>query len=204
MLSLALLGPFQAHVDKRPLTQFHTTKAQALLIYLAVEPQRMHQREGLMTLLWPDLPLKSAQQSLRQTLYRLRKVIEPDTAANPIILADRLTIGWNPDAPPLLDVAQFEALSSPVRSPEEWRQAANLYRGEFLADIYVTDSEAYESWALNRRAVYTRAAHELLQRLAAHYLAQGSYAEAETAVRRNLELDYFQEAAHRQLLTALS
>ena len=204
MLSLALLGPFQATFDDRPLTQFNTTKAQALLIYLAVERERIHQREALMALLWPGLPLESAQQSLRQTLYRLRQVIEPQKSDMPFILAERFTLTWNPDAPTALDVAQFEALSGLGRSPEEWQQAANLYRGEFLADFYVTDSETFEEWALNRRAAYHRTAQALLHRLADHYLSQNAHSEAESAVRRSLEMDYFQETAHRQLLQTLA
>lgn len=204
MLSLSLLGPFQSHLNERPLTQFHTTKAQALLIYLAVEAHQTHQREALMALLWPGLPLQSAQQSLRQTLYRLRQVIEPDELTVPFILAERFTLAWNPDAPLLLDVAQFETLSGLGRSTAEWQQAADLYRGEFLTDFYLSDSEVFEEWSRSRRAAYQRTAQELLQRLAAHHLGQNAYTEAETAARRNLELDYFQEAAHRQLVEILA
>jgi DNA-binding SARP family transcriptional activator len=73
MISLHLLGPFQAQLAGRPFTRFGTIRGQALLIYLAVEQARAHNREGLMTLLWPDMPLKSARQNLRQTIYLLRK-----------------------------------------------------------------------------------------------------------------------------------
>jgi DNA-binding SARP family transcriptional activator len=163
-----------------------------------------------MALLWPGLALDSAQQSFLQTLFRLRQVIEPGEPAEsgepaePFILAERFTLAWNPDAPSTLDVAQFEALSGLGRSPESWQQAADLYRGEFLADFYVADSEAFEEWALNRRAAYHRTAQALLYRLADHYLSQNAYPEAESAVRRSLELDYFQETAHRQLLQTLA
>ncbi len=74
-LRLSLLGPFTATLDDLPVGSFRTNKVQALLIYLAVERHRPHQREALMTLLWPDMPLGSAQVNLRQTLYRLRHAI---------------------------------------------------------------------------------------------------------------------------------
>ena len=78
-LRISLLGSFQASFDDRPLAPFRTSKVQALLIYLAVEalsePTVTHRREALMELLWPGLPLKSAQDNLRQTLYQLRKAI---------------------------------------------------------------------------------------------------------------------------------
>ena len=75
MLFLSLLGSFEAYIDKRPLTHFSTKKAQALLIYLAVQNQHVHQRESLMTLFWPDSPLKLAQQNLRQALHLLQKTV---------------------------------------------------------------------------------------------------------------------------------
>ena len=100
-LSLSVLGPFTASSDERPLTQFRTKSVQALLVYLACQPEA-HQREQLMTLLWPGLPQKSAQGSLRQTLYLLRKAI-PELPAKdgesmvPLLLADRQTVQINPN-----------------------------------------------------------------------------------------------------------
>ena len=79
-LSLSYLGPFRASLVERTLQKFRTNKTQALLIYLTTEAAFArgpvtHRRETLMELLWPDLPLKSAQVNLRQTLYRLRQAI---------------------------------------------------------------------------------------------------------------------------------
>lgn len=51
-LSLSLLGPAQFDLDSAPL-QFKTKLAQALLVYLAMEPAHAHSRESLATLLWP-------------------------------------------------------------------------------------------------------------------------------------------------------
>ena len=74
-LTLSLLGPFEAQLDGHQLTTFRTNKVKALLIYLTVEKERPVLREFLMQLLWPDTPRESAQTNLRQTLYRLRKMI---------------------------------------------------------------------------------------------------------------------------------
>lgn len=201
MLSLSLLGPFAARVNERPLTQLHSQKAQALLIYLAVEARQVHQRESLMALLWPDYPLKSAQQSLRQTLFLLRQAVE--SAENSLILAERFTVGMNQDAFSL-DVAQFELLAGNGRSPQEWQQAADLYRDHFLADFYLSDSDPFEEWAASKRAFYQRQMQDFLQRFVDHYLEIGDDAAAETAVRRQLTLDNLQETAHRQLIEILA
>ena len=71
ILSLALLGQISITLDDQPLVRLPTKSAQALLIYLACRPE-VHQRESLMTLLWPAKSSHLAQTNLRQTLYRLR------------------------------------------------------------------------------------------------------------------------------------
>jgi hypothetical protein len=77
--SIALLGAFRASYGDKALRRFRTNKVKALLIYLVTEaayqPGIEHRREFLMDLLWPDLPLGSAQENLRQTLYHLRKTL---------------------------------------------------------------------------------------------------------------------------------
>jgi hypothetical protein len=62
-LSLALLSSFQADFNGRPLSRFRTKGVQALLIYLACQPDQNYQRELLMTMLSPSLPRDPAGAS---------------------------------------------------------------------------------------------------------------------------------------------
>jgi hypothetical protein len=55
-LTVSLLGAFQATLDGRPITGFESNKVRALLAYLAVEADRLHSRDELIGLLWPDQP----------------------------------------------------------------------------------------------------------------------------------------------------
>lgn len=199
MLNLSLFGTFELHQDERPLPPLTSQKAQALLVYLAVEARQIHQRDKLMSLFWPDYPQKSAQQSLRQTLYLLRQTLQKEERDPPLILAERFTVTVNRELLSL-DIDQFAQMSENGRSPQAWQQAADLYRGHFLADFYLPDSEPFEEWVANKRAFYQRRMQALLQRLAHHYLEMGDDGAAETAVRRQLSLDNLQEAAHRQLM----
>lgn len=204
MLALSLLGPLAISFNKRPFSQLTSQKAQALLIYLAVEKEQVHQRDSLMTLFWPDYPQKSAQSSLRQTVYRLRQAIEPDKTEVPFILTDRFTVSWNPEAALHLDVTQFETLTGNGRSPQAWQQAIDLYRGDFLADFFLPDCDPFEQWAADKRAYYQRQAQTVSQQLVVHYLEAGNLDAAETTVRRQLALDSLQESAHRQLIEILA
>ena len=148
-------------------TSVRTNKAQALLIYLAVEAETAQRRDNLMLLLWPDLPLKSAQINLRQTLHRLRQAIpavatEAGAAAVPLLLADRQMVSLNPDGLIETDVEAFAKLISRPDNITALEQAAALYRGDFLSDFYLSDSGEFEAWAGLKRAEFRRQALEVL------------------------------------------
>ena len=137
-LSLHLLGPFEAEIEGIPLTRFRTKSVQALLIYLACQPDQAHRREGLIALLWPGLPQKSAQANLRQNLYLLRKAIPNVAAADggddvPYLVADRQTIQVNPEAAFEVDVLTFNQLLK--EGIDRYTEAVALFRGDFLCDF---------------------------------------------------------------------
>lgn len=78
-LRLKLLGGFRAELDAVavPLPR----KAQALLAFLALSPDRPQPRTKLATLLWGESPEEQARSSLRQTLFLLRRpLLERDPA----------------------------------------------------------------------------------------------------------------------------
>ena len=202
MLNLSLLGPFQAEINGHSIHHLKVQKAKGLLIFLAVEANQIHQREFLMSLLWPDSPLKSAQQNMRQALYLLRKNIGIEDEPS-LFLAERFTISWNPAVPLSLDITQFENLAH-SDNPDDWRQVVALYRGHFLADFYIPDSEPFETWAAYKRAVYLDLAQTTMVKLTSHYIVEGKWQDAESIARRLLELDELQETAHRSLIEILA
>ncbi len=208
-LSLQLLGPFSASVDGKSLGSFRTRLSQALLIYLACEPVR-HRREHLMTLLWPDVAQASAQQNLRQNLYFLRQLITDVDGANgqsrvPLILADRETVQLNPAAAVEVDARRFRTLlDAPSPDRQQMEAAAHLYRGDFLADFYLPDSNPFEEWAAARREALRRDALATLRQLTARYLADDAYDRAEACARRQLTIDPLHDSANRQLMEILA
>ena len=113
-LSIRVLGPFQATLGDKLLTDFRTKKVQALLVYLVIErePQR---RETAMTLLWPGLPERSARSNLRQIIYYLRKAMpvavsseNGDDGPGSLLIANRQIVQINPAADIQVDAIQFE------------------------------------------------------------------------------------------------
>jgi predicted ATPase/DNA-binding SARP family transcriptional activator len=206
-LSLSLLGPFAATLDQRPITRFRTKSAQALLIYLVCKPERSSSREGLLGLFWPELPQSSAQKRLRDALYWLRKTIPEVTSSSdsdlvPLLLADRHTVQISPAAAYELDIDRFNGLLN--QDIAEWPAAVNLYRGDFLADVYLPDSNNLEAWVSARRAELRRQMFQALDVLTNLALRSGDFATAEDYARRQLALDDLRESAHRQLMETLA
>lgn len=208
-LTLSLLGNFRADLNGRPLGRFRTNKVQALLIYLVSEPERAHRREFLMELLWPGLPLEAAQVNLRQTLYLLRQAI-PEVAASAesggvsLVIADRLTVQFNPAAVCDVDVARFLRRLHGRPAIADREQAIALYQGDFLADFYLSDSNEFEGWAEGKRTNLRRQAIETLDVLINHYSAQRDSERVITYTRRQLELDNLRETTWRQHMRALT
>ena len=211
-LTCALLGTFQASFGDKPLPPFRTSKTQALLVYLVVEAitadgehnqaRTSHPREALMELLWPNLQLRAAQDNLRQTLYQLRKAI-PDQhteegAPVRVLESSRLTVGINPAYHFSTDVAEF--LSHLHKGQLE--TAVSLYRGDFLANFYLTDSNDFEEWAQVHRNSYRRQAVNALDRLAVEFLENGRYEKVLQVTGQQLVIDDLNEGAYRQLMEA--
>src|SRR5258708_8492126 len=100
LLRVAVLGSPEVFHDGIRLT-FALRKAQALLLYLAVEGG-LHPRSKLAALLWPDSELHDARTALRNALALLRTLLD-DPAAHPThFLTDHELLGLNPQAPPEL------------------------------------------------------------------------------------------------------
>jgi WD40 repeat protein/serine/threonine protein kinase len=208
-LSLSLLGEFRAALDEQAVTTFRTRLAQAILIYLVVQPER-HRREHLMSLFWPDLPQASAQQNLRQNLYLLRQSIAAvDTRDGrsmvPLLLAERDFLQLNPMAAVHVDVRRLDALLDRIEpGSEELHEVVELYRGDFLADFYLPYSTPFEEWTTGRRETYRRRVMEVMGLLVDRALVAGEYEDAENIIRRQLAIDPLHEAANRRLIETLA
>ena len=203
-LSLSLLGPIAGTVNGRSL-EMSSSRAQALLAYVAMNQEYPQRREALMELLWPGMPPQSAQVNLRRALYLLRQALaaEDQSASDGLLLADRHTIQLDPDANVNLDVNRFCSLLRGSPSQEQLEDAIALYRGDFLSDFYLADSAPFEEWAAAQRADLRRQALEAYDRLVQQLIRQEAYDAAQTFVQQQLLLDPLHERGHRHLMEIL-
>jgi DNA-binding SARP family transcriptional activator/predicted ATPase len=204
-LSLSLLGPFEASLAGEPVTGFESDKVRALCAYLAVEAHRPHRRDSLAGLLWPDWSDRAARSNLRNALANLRTAIGDRRAAPSFLLITRETIQFNTASDHWLDVAAFSAwVEADPPAAHELEEAVALYRGGFLEGFFVKDSPAFEDWSLLTRERLLRQALAAFDWLVKYYEQRGEYEQARDYAWRQVELEPWQEEAHRQLMRLLA
>jgi len=206
-LSMSLLGPFDATIGGTPINRFRTKSVQGLFIYLAVEGQAdgRLKREKLAELFYPDYTPPSGRKNLRQTLYELRQDLADagQAAGDPLILADRQSVGLSPAWQIQLDTCAFEA-GIEDGGLARLEETAALYRGDFLCDFFLPDSGSFENWAASRRAYYRRLALNLYERLLETLLDSQMLKRAEHYARLQTALDELNENAARRLMEILA
>ena len=200
-LSLSFLGPFQVALDGQAVAGFESNKARALLAYLAVESHRPHARESLAGLLWPDFHNHSAINNLRSALASLRGTIADRAADPPYLLITRATIQFNRASDYELDVESFAAAAP--RTIEEMEAVVAMYRGDFLEGFSLPDSTPWEGWLRVRREEFRHRALDALIHPGQQYQNDGQIDQAIHCARRQLELEPWDELAHRRLMRLL-
>lgn len=222
-LALALLGPMQVMVNGQPIITFPYEKVRALFAYLAIESSYPHHRDRLAALLWSDQSESNARSNLRKALSTLRHLLGDSTVDSPLFITTRNTIQFNPTGEHTLDVAILNQLlvkpsypagnhhqhshSDAELSPEcvsDLEQAVALYRGAFLDRIQLPDSEAFEAWVMLNRQRFHEFIVNACAALVTHYEHQHNYQKAEHYVQRQLQLEPWNESAHRCLMGILA
>jgi LuxR family transcriptional regulator, maltose regulon positive regulatory protein len=153
-----------------------------------------------MDALWPELPVGAAWSNLKNAIYRLRRVLEPQLLprqASPFLVAEgpsyRLLLGphdrW--DAAEYLQ--QAEAAQRSCRD-EDFAAAAALYGGDYLPD------DIYEDWTIELRE-RLRSAYERLVLVWGEALAgEGACEQAIEVIEHLLRVNPTLETAHRALM----
>jgi|SRR5579859_119284 len=215
-LSVALLGPLQVTLDGKPVTTFEYKKVQALLAYLAVEAGQPHSRASLANLLWPDLADAVARRNLTQALSSIRQSIGHTGRNDLFLTVTNEGVQFNLTSDTELDLAEFNTLLAACDAhthrsietctacAERLGRAATLYRGDFLAHFSLGDSVPFEEWAQVKRESLRQRALTALAHQSAYHERHGHVEQATALARRQLELDPWHEAVHRQIMRLLA
>jgi LuxR family transcriptional regulator, maltose regulon positive regulatory protein len=199
IVTLGRFAVFQAgeHIGT---ARWDRPKVQKLFKYLLTARNHCAHRDVLMDALWPDLPVSAAWSNLKNALYRLRRVLEPQLLprqTSRFLGAEgpsyRLLLGpqdrW--DAAAFLRQAETAQRS---RRDEDFAAAAALYNGDYLPD------DIYEDWTIELRERLCSAYKRLLLAWGEVLAGQGAYEQAIEVTEHLLRLAPSLETAHRDLM----
>jgi len=166
-------------------------KVRALLAYLALErPHRLHARDTLRALFWPELDEEHARSNLRRALFVLRAQIGSEA----LITRGQEEVGLDRERF-WCDAVAFDELAG--KDPEG---ALALYRGELLPAVHLDGSAEFERWLETERTRLRDRAQAALGELGGRAESDGRLAEAVRWQRKMLEIDPYDEGALRRLM----
>ena len=213
LLRLAVFGPPEVFHDESRLT-FPLRKAQALLLYLAVEGG-MHSRSKLAALLWPDSEASTARTALSNAIALLRRKLADTSSAEPGHLLSQIDLlGLNPQATLWLDLdvvqqAYQQAQQFSTVLPEyqdrtslvsSLQHALALVRGPFLDGFWLREETPFDGWVQQQWQQWQVRLHLLCDRLSGWQEAAGELEQAQATLLRWLALDPLSEEAYRRLM----
>jgi DNA-binding SARP family transcriptional activator len=163
-------------------------KVLALLCFLLTKPDLASTRDQVLEALWPDLDPLDAVNSLNQTVYFLRRILEEDYVddLSPGYLHHDSDLIW-------LDRELVRSRSNDCRalvkslpvapSPDEVANLVGQYTGRFALDF------EYEEWAAPFRDWLHAAILEIVERAVTDDLETGHFERGIRLARRVLDVD---------------
>lgn len=211
-LHLALLGPPEVRHDGQ-LVAFRTRKVMALLVYLAVEG-RLHSREKLTALFWPESEESQGRMLLRRTLLLLRQSLheESELPGGTHIIVRRDALGCNFSSGIQLDLQAVQKAVQASRSPRDALQsdaspivaqlqaAAALYRSNFLEGFYLDDAPDFDAWMRLQCQAWHSRINMVFDQLSLLQLRRGELADALEVATRWLAHEPLNETVYQRLM----
>lgn len=202
-LKIRLFGHMEIVRDEESSTRFPTRKAKALLGFLALHCRKLHSREVLAGLFWPESPEASARKRLRTELWLTRKFLEPAAGNGESVLTARGgSVGFNPRADVWIDAAEFEEKleafgyggRAPTAEESRWlKETVELYRGDLLEGHY-------DDWCLEARERLQALHLSAMERLMSFHQMHRKWDTAILYGQRILGHEPLAEHVHRELM----
>lgn len=177
-------------------------------MYLITHREKPHSPETILETLWPDQEYADPNKAMKNIVHRLRQKLdgEKGNGTNSNILNFHGCYSWNADSHCWFDAVEFETLCLEARAtvdidPEaacqQYRQALDLYRGEYLPE------SPYSDWLLPIRYHYRRLFIDSVLRYMELLKEQKNYSLMIEECEKFIALERFEEEFHQRYIEAL-
>jgi DNA-binding SARP family transcriptional activator len=159
-----------------------------MLCYLITRPDLSATRDQVLDALWPELDPEVAVNSLNQTIYFLRRVLEEnysDDLSPGYVHHDSDVVWLDPELVTSRTIQSRQLvheLPSPP-NPDDVERLTLIYRGRFALDF------EYEEWAAAYRDTLHAAYLEIVERAVLDDFSAGHHDRGIRIARRALEVD---------------
>jgi ATP/maltotriose-dependent transcriptional regulator MalT/DNA-binding SARP family transcriptional activator len=193
------LGEIRKDGELLPSTVWRSSRARALFFYI-LDRQKVR-KETIGLEFWPDFSPGKISSNFHATLWRVRRALGFKDA---IVFEDDV-YSLHPALKIWYDVAEFQSYTrqasnedlSAGEQAELLRQAARLYQGAYLQDVYM-------DWADKRRDELRNQYLNTLVRLAAMENRSKRYHEARTLYEKIIAVDPYRDEIHLELMKVLA
>jgi len=198
MLYVSLLGE-QAITGGTTSDRASSSRAVALVAFLAVHAGSPQTRQRIAGLFWPDSTDAQALTNLRRELHHLRQVLGDE----PSLVVTSRDLCWCDTATCRVDVRVFDVerkatLNAAANKDDDGilehaAIAVSQYRGDLLPG-------AYDDWVLDARSEIERQCVDMCDLLCEARTRRGDLTGAADATRRRIQLQPLEETGYRTLI----
>ena len=199
MLHVSLLGEQAITDDATGNVRTWSSRAVALVAFLATHAGSPQARQRIAGLFWPDSTEAQALTNLRRELHYLRQVLGDE----PSLVVTSRDLCWRDSETCRVDVRIFDierraALAAAATDDGEGvvvhaTKAIAQYRGDLLPGVY-------DDWLLDARSELERQCVNLCDLLSKTRARRGDLTGAADAARRRIQLQPLEEAGYRTLM----
>ena len=207
ILKVQMLGGFSVSYGDVLVTEAskRSQSVWKLFKFLVANRKKLLPVEDFLDLLWPDEDIANPAKALQNLVYRLRSLIAKSGATPEYILFNNGGYSWNPAAPCVIDLQEFEdaylaARALGIDDDERARgceKAIALYTGDFLPD------STFEEWTLSFVSYYKRIYMECVYSLLQWCEKKEDNERVLLVCEKALQIDNYDEHLHACYVSAL-